>query len=384
MPSRWNAIYLGNSASFMDPFEGDSHAENAASFVGNSYGSAGDPLFGHILKVTARNTGGQRGALDSNNSRAQDEISYDLGSGEQNQVFDTAVTFHATLTYTDGSQANVTAGIMQDVSGNLFLVPSTSARSPSTQAYESKAIQSIQLDSLHNDNWGGLYTSRHDTGFVCFADGTLIATPHGPRPVEDLGPGDLVQTLDHGAQPILWAGGQTVLARGPGRAYRLARDALGPGLPDRDLTLSAQHRVMLRSGVAARMTGTAEVLVAATRLAGMRGIGQRDGIAEMRYHHILCARHELVRANGAWCETLLPGPQATDMLGPQAMSEIAACHPGWQAMQPARPIVDGARCRQLLQRHRRNGKPLVLAAHRTGPPRYFRCDPSASSGVIPA
>lgn len=36
--------------------------------------------------------------------------------------------------------------------------------------------------------------------------GTLVRTPHGPRPVETLLPGDLVLTRDHGALPLVWRG----------------------------------------------------------------------------------------------------------------------------------------------------------------------------------
>ena len=42
---------------------------------------------------------------------------------------------------------------------------------------------------------------------LCFTAGTMIDTPHGPRPVEQLAAGDAILTLDHGAQPLLWAGG---------------------------------------------------------------------------------------------------------------------------------------------------------------------------------
>ena len=43
-------------------------------------------------------------------------------------------------------------------------------------------------------------------GIPCFTAGTLIDTPSGPRAVEELRPGDLVTTRDHGPAPLLWAG----------------------------------------------------------------------------------------------------------------------------------------------------------------------------------
>ena len=40
---------------------------------------------------------------------------------------------------------------------------------------------------------------------VCFHAGTRILTPNGPHRVQDLAPGNLVLTRDHGAQPLLWS-----------------------------------------------------------------------------------------------------------------------------------------------------------------------------------
>ena len=51
------------------------------------------------------------------------------------------------------------------------------------------------------------------TGFLwedvlCFAAGTLIATPEGMVPVETLMAGDQVITRDNGVQRLVWAGGR--------------------------------------------------------------------------------------------------------------------------------------------------------------------------------
>ncbi len=45
---------------------------------------------------------------------------------------------------------------------------------------------------------------------ICFTRNTRIETPYGPRPVQDLRPGDLVITRDHGVQPLRWVGETSV------------------------------------------------------------------------------------------------------------------------------------------------------------------------------
>ena len=49
----------------------------------------------------------------------------------------------------------------------------------------------------------GSFFTTENTGIVCFAEGTLISTPRGPVPVEELGSGDMVITRDAGPQRIL-------------------------------------------------------------------------------------------------------------------------------------------------------------------------------------
>ena len=45
-----------------------------------------------------------------------------------------------------------------------------------------------------------------ETFTVCFFPGTLIATPHGERKVEEIVPGDPILIMDSGSVPATWAG----------------------------------------------------------------------------------------------------------------------------------------------------------------------------------
>ncbi|WP_246175358.1 Hint domain-containing protein [Paracoccus limosus] len=157
---------------------------------------------------------------------------------------------------------------------------------------------------------------------ICFARGTLIQTPDGPRAIEDLHPGDLVLTLDHGAQPLRWIGairvGATWLALAPRlRPIRIRAGALGAGLPATDLVVSPQHRVLVRSAIAQRMFGATEVLVAAKQLVQIDGIDIATDLPEVEYFHLLFDRHEVVIANGAPTETLFTGPRGAEGCQPR-------------------------------------------------------------------
>jgi hypothetical protein len=185
-----------------------------------------------------------------------------------------------------------------------------------------------------------------DSGIICFAAGTRIATPDGPLPVERLRPGDLVLTRDRGPQPIRWAGGRTLTARqlaaNPAlRPIRIAAGALGPGTPERNLLVSPQHRILIRSKRAARRLGAWEVLVPAKKLLGLPGVAVAPEVAPVTYHHLLLDRHDILFANGAPAESLYPGPMALRVLGPAAAAEPIALFPALTlpgyTPRPARP-----------------------------------------------
>lgn len=204
---------------------------------------------------------------------------------------------------------------------------------------------------------------------ACLVAGTMIRTRGGLVPVERLEPGDPVWTIDNGFQPIRWVGRWQVapaaMQAQPGlRPVRIEAGALGAGVPHRTTLVSAQHRLLVRSAIAQRMFGRAEVLVAARYLSGLPGVRAVVPDQPVTYAHLLLDRHQIVAANGALTETLLTGQQGLAALPPWTLMTLSARLPRLvsQPPVPARPIVTGARARKLLTRHRKNGKPVQGAA----------------------
>lgn len=202
----------------------------------------------------------------------------------------------------------------------------------------------------------------------CFTPGALIDTPQGSRRVEDLHPGDLVLTRDRGPQPILWVGRRQITADQTAaapwlRPIRIRAGALAPGCPARDLVVSPQHRLLLRSRILARVTGAAEVLTPACQLLGWPGVEALRARHGVTYLHLMCARHEVIRADGAWTETLYPGPELRRAQSPMAR-EIALLFPALMAPgapvpEPARPLLRGKPLREVRRRAAKNRRSLV-------------------------
>ncbi len=165
----------------------------------------------------------------------------------------------------------------------------------------------------------------------CFTPGTRIATPRGEVAVEDLRVGDRVITRDHGLQAIRWIGARalsrTELALAPDlRAVRIRAGALGHGLPERDMLVSPNHRMLVMSEHTRLFFDEAEVLVAAKHLADGKGIAQvdTDGVT---YIHVMFDHHEVILADGAWSESFQPGDWSLRGLDREQRAELLDLFP---------------------------------------------------------
>lgn len=157
----------------------------------------------------------------------------------------------------------------------------------------------------------------------CFVAGTMIDTFSGPKPIEALRPGNLILTLDNGYQPLRLTLSTALshdhLARHPGhRPIRIARNAFGPGIPNRAITVSPQHRILQRDWRAPLYFGADEVLVAAKHLTTGTKIRRVDDGKRVDYFHLVFDTHQVVSAHGLLSESFLPGDQT--LLGVAARS----------------------------------------------------------------
>ncbi|WP_353617624.1 Hint domain-containing protein [Roseobacter sp. TSBP12] len=156
--------------------------------------------------------------------------------------------------------------------------------------------------------------------------GTLIDTPEGPKFIETLSEGDLVHTLDEGPQPIRWIGSRRVEATGTLAPIRIKAGALGNF---RDLTVSPNHRMMIRGPKAEMLFGERDVLVAAKHLVNDDTIRCVPG-GTVDYFHMLFDRHQIIFAEGCPTESLYPGQEALGAVDPAARAEILALFPEFE------------------------------------------------------
>jgi hypothetical protein len=214
-------------------------------------------------------------------------------------------------------------------------------------------------------------------GVICFASGTMIETPDGEIPVQDIRPGMTVLTRDNGAQEVVWAQSRTlsthILDLRPNlRPIVIRKDALGENVPRRDMIVSPQHRILVGSRIVSRMFDEPEVLVAAKHLTEISGIKPAPCHSGVTYTHFMFDRHQIVKSEGAWCESLFPGAECLKSVSVSAKAEIISLFPALSdyngvhprgIFNPARTIANGQKGRSLARRHVRNTLPLLTNAY---------------------
>lgn len=186
----------------------------------------------------------------------------------------------------------------------------------------------------------------------CFTPGTAIATPRGERLVEDLQVGDKIITRDNGIQEIRWMGTRQLsgheLARAPQlRPILIQKGALGNNLPEHDILVSPQHRILINNDRTSLYFEETEVLAAAKHLTELKGVDE-VGTLGVTYVHFMFDNHEVVLSNGAWTESFQPGQSVIDGLGQEQRNEIFELFP---ELETEDGVKDYTAARRSLKKH---------------------------------
>ena len=160
----------------------------------------------------------------------------------------------------------------------------------------------------------------------CLAAGSSIATDEGEQPIDWLRPGDKVLTRDNGYQPLLWVG-QVALGRlcpPSARPLTLQAHCFGPALPQRPLTLTRGHGLLLAAPELQLWFGDNEMFARADQVVRPGDTAAPEPHAGRQVlYHMLFAEQEVVLAEGLWVETLRATPDYTALLPDSARRRLA-------------------------------------------------------------
>lgn len=351
-------------------------------YLPTALGAAGTAAQGTVLTASDL---GQVFSIQTNNNLTDSNTTMNAGDGfvvdtdDDGDFTDEAATTqtdndrytNSTITFTDGSTASVTLELITLSNGTqAILVNDGTVNDINSASAEISSITLGTFNTTFNDRYSQANFNNTITNkVVCFCDTTLVRTPTGDQKIGTLQAGDSVMTARDGAQKVVWIGkhqlsSAQLIASPHLKPVRICAGALGAGIPHSDLLVSPQHRILLVSKIAERMFGQKEVFVHAIKLVEAAGIEQVTSVAPVTYVHILFETHQVVFANGALAESLYTGPHTLQALNEAARSEIMAIFPVLTSGCPAAPLAHPTVQKpellaKLLQRHRKNNKPLV-------------------------
>ncbi|MFT6024077.1 MAG: Ca2+-binding RTX toxin-like protein [Ascidiaceihabitans sp.] len=210
----------------------------------------------------------------------------------------------------------------------------------------------VNYFDANGDDAGQLEFSNIENVIPCFTPGTLIATASGERKVEDLNVGDRIITRDNGIQEIRWVGAREMTGAELEMATHLKpvlirQGALGGGLPERDMMVSPNHRVLVANDKTALYFEDREVLVAAKFLTGLDGVDVVN-VSGTTYIHVMFDAHEVILSDGTWTESFQPGDQTLASIGDAQRAEILELFP---ELASRAGIESYAAARRSLKKH---------------------------------
>lgn len=165
-----------------------------------------------------------------------------------------------------------------------------------------------------------------EDSFGAIARGGLLKTDRGVVAIEDILPGDQVQTVTNGFQTVHWRGSIAMVpgvagqdAR-MGKLIRVAADALGIGRPMPDLMLGPAARLYHRSPTLQRVTGHEAAFVPAVDFIDGVNIVEVTPQTPVQAFQLGFMQHERIVVNGVELDSHNPGARHElglrgDMLG---------------------------------------------------------------------
>jgi hypothetical protein len=215
----------------------------------------------------------------------------------------------------------------------------------------------ITFDAISDGNGGT------DVHIACFYAGTLISTPAGEVPVEQLRIGDLLITRSGKPRALKWIGRRSYAgwfaARNPKvMPVCFKAGSLAHEVPQRDLWMSPEHAVYLDGA-----------LVPAGLLVNGISILKANSIEEVHYFHLEFDTHDVIIAEGALTESFVDD-DSRGMFHNAA--EFYTLYPDEPTGKPARfcaPRVEDGFALEEVRRKllSRAAPPLVNKAEPTAP-----------------
>ncbi|SFD52126.1 Hint domain-containing protein [Sulfitobacter brevis] len=205
-------------------------------------------------------------------------------------------------------------------SGRGFSLTASGTSPEPVRAAAPVPMRSYEVVALRKD--GSLYIGQDrapavpllEKAFSAFARGTLIQTVDGPVAVEDLQPGDMINTSTGEPAKLIWVGSSSFVPADVGRTTPLLRimtDSFGQGRPSTFLTVGPSARILHTPHHLRGDNDGTKLLTPVREFIDGVNVIEVTPPTPVRLFHICLTRHAAINAGGVEMETFHPGANAT-------------------------------------------------------------------------
>ncbi len=197
-----------------------------------------------------------------------------------------------------------------------FSSPARLSHGASLSTTQERHIRSYEIAALRPDGTLGVTQVKApsfpmlDAAFSAFAHGALLSSPDGHIAIEDLQPGDLLNTTSGDAAEVVWIGSTTFAPSYAGQRTSLVRimaDTFGPGRPGSFVTVGPGARILQTPPALRSISGGADLLTPAQSFVDNVNVIEVTPPTPVRLFHICLTRHAAIDAGGIAMETYHPG-----------------------------------------------------------------------------
>ncbi|MBY5931690.1 Hint domain-containing protein [Tateyamaria omphalii] len=181
------------------------------------------------------------------------------------------------------------------------------------------ALRTYEVAALRADGTRSIATFKapalplFEAAFSAFARGVVLSSPDGMVAIEDLQPGDWLNTSAGAPAQVMWIGSSSFVPSDTGRRMPLIRvmaDSFGLNRPESFITVGPGARLLQTPPHLRGATGGVQVLTPAAEFVDGVNVIEVVPPTPIRLFHICLSRHAAVDVGGIEVETFHPGLQA--------------------------------------------------------------------------
>ena len=251
------------------------------------------------------------------------------------------------------SQSSVTKAVSLQIAREPSLRPGRPQRASSLmRRYEAAALLSDL--SITTTSRVAPATPIFEEATTAFARGTLIPTVRGPVAIEDLMPGDYVES-NAGNQPVTWIGSTTYVpgidddATTLASLTRITSDAFGPSRPQGDVLVGPAARMVVQRPRLKALIGQDRVLVPVSDFADGDRIVTVTPVGAVQLYHLMLGHHGTIMVGGMAMETYHPGKALSQLSDGALRAQFLSIFPNVEVVQDFGELTMTRTSREVLE-----------------------------------